>query len=300
MMQSNSPAKVKLSVIIVNYNTLKFLHTCLESLNEQRGINFEVIVVDNCSTDEEQKHIQTIKNENTTLILSDTNLGFGRANNLAVLSAKGEHILILNPDTKLIQQNTLLELVNALEKSQHALISPRIEEPEKNKTVTPKLTYPSQKYCKYTNFTDLKGQIAWVLGACMLIRKTDYLQIGGFDGDFFMYGEDVDFCFRIRKEVGSIGYASNITIEHIGGASEKTVPSIDKWKRKREGAYLFFYKNYHSKDMLMILKRQMLSAKLTLIKFRVISLFLKKSNKILDNKTRAEATLVVAKKYFRC
>jgi GT2 family glycosyltransferase len=296
MMQSNDPTEVKLSVIIVNYNTLKYLHTCLDSLSEQQGIDFEVIVVDNCSEAGEKRLIQAIENEKKTLILSDTNLGFGRANNLAVASAKGKYILILNPDTKLIHENTLLELVNALEKSQYALISPRIEEPEKNKTVTPKSNYPAQKYCKHTNFKDLKGEIAWVLGACMLVRKADYLKIGGFDSDFFMYGEDVDFCFRLRKEIGSIGYASNITIEHIGGASEKKAPSLEKWKRKREGAFLFYNKNYHPKDVLKIVKRQIFSAKLSLIKISVLSLFFKKSNKMLDSKIRSQATLIVAER----
>lgn len=264
MIQSNYPTKVKLSVIIVNYNTLKYLHTCLDSLSEQQGINFEVIVVDNCSEAGEKMLIQAIENEKTTLILSDTNLGFGRANNLAVASAKGKYILILNPDTKLIHENTLLELVNALEKSQHALISPRIEEPEKNKTVTPKSIYPAQKYCKHTNFKELKGEIAWVLGACMLVRKADYLKIGGFDSDFFMYGEDVDFCFRLRKEIGSIGYASNITIEHIGGASEKKAPLIEKNVRKKRGAILFYEKHYHRSDVQRILLRKKLSAYLTI------------------------------------
>lgn len=253
-----------ISVLIVNYNTEAYLSHCLASLLQQTGIQLQVIVVDNCSQQAEQIRLQQYASQQITIIQSEVNLGFGRANNLAADSATGEYLLILNPDTRLLMPDTLQRMIATMANSGHAMLSPLIDEPEKGKHVTPRYKYPAQKYCKHTKFSALKGEIAWVLGACMLIKRSDYMHIGGFDRDFFMYGEDTDLCLRIRKQIGSIGFAPDIVIEHIGGASEKQAPTLEKWTRKRRGAFLFYQKHYHPRDVRMIMQRKRFNAYLTI------------------------------------
>lgn len=253
-----------ISVLIVNYNTEAYLSRCLASLLQQTDIRLQVIVVDNCSQETEQAKLQQYASQTITIIQSEVNLGFGRANNLAADSATGEYLLILNPDTRLLRPDTLQRMISTLAHSGHAMLSPLIDEPEKGKQVTPRYKYPAQKYCRHTSFSALKGEIAWVLGACMLMKRSDYMQIGGFDRDFFMYGEDTDICLRIRKQIGSIGFAPDIVIEHIGGASEKQAPTLEKWVRKRRGAFLFYQKHYHPNDLRKITQRKRISAYLTI------------------------------------
>ena len=259
------------TVLIVNYNSGAYAVACIDSLLQQQGVVLDVVVVDNASQDNSVAQLQSWQavskqSSQVCLIQSETNLGFGRANNLAATKATGEYLLLLNPDTELHQTDIVKALIDKLiDHSNLGLIAPLIDEPRKNKQVLARYRYPEQKALKHTQtLANLPGTIAWVLGACMLTKRHIYEAIGGFDEDYFLYGEDIDICLRIRLAGYAIGFASEIQVMHVGGASEAGAESYGKWLRKRRGKFLFFTKHYHALDRQALAKSIILKTRLYL------------------------------------
>jgi N-acetylglucosaminyl-diphospho-decaprenol L-rhamnosyltransferase len=284
----------EVSILIVNYYTAAELISCLESLAAQQDVLYEVIIVDNSDDLNEQQLLQKVTSERVQCIFSTENLGFGRANNLAAQHAGADLLLILNPDTFFEETTLLRRYIDRFKAGNDAMLAPLIVESSKKKLIYPRYKYPSQAFCKKTDFSVLSGQIAWVLGACMMISRKDYLNIHGFDDDYFVYGEDADICWRIRAELGSIGFDESLEVHHIGGASEKKSINLAKWMRKRQGQYLFFKKHYHQLDLINIVLKKRMQASLKLAKNALLSRwFGKPSLNRLDEDARATATLAV-------
>jgi len=292
-MESSVRLQPDVSILMVNYHTVAELTHCLESLAKQEGVVYEVIIVDNSNDQSERQHLQALCGPQVHCIFSEENLGFGRANNLAAKHANAELLLILNPDTTMQQTTLLRRYIDRFNAGDEAMLAPLIVESSKHKLVYPRQRYPSQGLCKKTDFSKLAGTIAWVLGACMMIRRQDYLRIGGFDSDYFMYGEDADICWRIRAELGAIGFDQTLAVHHVGGASEKQAVSLSKWMRKRQGQYLFFKKRYHADDVLRIAFKQRARASFKLAKNALLNLCWGATLRRLDDDARATATLVV-------
>ena len=199
----------QLSVVIVNYNGVSFLKECINSLRDNlSGISFEIIVVDNNSEDESCQFLKQYFPE-VKLIESKENLGFGRGNNLGVENAKGEAILLLNNDTILL--NSLLPAIETLySKSENGIVSINMLDGEKQ-YLSAVGRFPSpfrmikiaflkdrRKDFQKGKFIDDLYEVDWVCGAFMLIRKTDYEAVNGFDIDYFLYVEDVDLCKKMK------------------------------------------------------------------------------------------------------
>src|SRR6478609_822446 len=128
-----------LSIIIVNYNSGTYAVDCIDSLLKQVGISFEIIVIDNASQDNSVDLLRAKFVDQITLIKSDENLGFGRANNLAVTKAGGEYLLLLNPDTVIEDENALKTLTEKLiSNPKIGMLGPAIDEPRKAKQVLPR------------------------------------------------------------------------------------------------------------------------------------------------------------------
>ncbi|MDO9050582.1 MAG: glycosyltransferase family 2 protein [Methylotenera sp.] len=285
--------KPQISVIIVNFNTADYLLACLNSLQKQTQVLIEIIVVDNASTDNSIEVIESFAPSNLKLIKSMDNLGFGRANNLAVKYANGDYILLLNPDTSLDSPLTIFDLLNHYQSNNFGFLAPLINEPRKNKFVYPKYKYPGQKYAIFTKFNQLPGEIAWVLGACIFMTKSLYNELQGFDPDFFLYGEDVDICLRARKLGYKIGFNPNIQITHIGGASEFKSDNLDKWIRKRKGAFLFLKKHYRKFDLQLISTLKITSAVIRIIFLKIcLRMSIGNKNQLAGKIDRDKATII--------
>ena len=234
--------KVRVSIVIVSYNCEAYLLNCLKSImSSNLESSFEIIVVDNASTDGSQKFLSNHFSE-VKLIQNRTNLGFGKANNQAAKSAKGEYLLFLNSDTTIIN-DSINQLLHQAKEAKADIASCQLINPDN--TIQPQGGYlpnittianwmlflddlpligqlfPSYQMHHPSWFTkDRQG--GWVAGTAMLVNRASFLKLAGFDEQIFMYAEDVDLCFRGNRNHLKICYFSQPKIfhySHAGGDS---------------------------------------------------------------------------------
>ncbi len=234
-----------ISVIIVNYNVKELLEQCISSvIAASNNLNTEIIVVDNNSFDGSISYLRSkFPNESRLkLIESPINLGFAKANNLGVKEAKGDYVLILNPDT-ILQEDTLDKTLDFYQKNKNSgavsckLILPngKLDLACRRSFPTPSVAvyrilglsrlFPKSKLFGKYNLTYLDEnetyEVDAIVGAFMLIKRSVYDQVNGFDEDYFMYGEDLDLCFKIKKAGYKIFYYPDTSIIHYKGESTK-------------------------------------------------------------------------------
>ena len=233
--------KIKLSIIIVNFNTYQFLDKCLKSISENNlsENDFEVIVIDNASKDNSPVLIK--KNyPKIILIANKKNAGFAKANNQAIRLAQGEYILFLNPDT-IIPSGTLSFMINYLDKNPKVgiatckvlLTTGELDDASHRGFPTPwnafcqfcglSSLFPKSKLLNgyHLGFCDLDKihDIDACAGAFMLVRKAAGEKVKWLDEDYFWYGEDLDFCYRVKKAGWKIMFVPNVQITHFKGVS---------------------------------------------------------------------------------
>lgn len=225
------------SIIIVAYRGEARLIKCLESIKvfEGRKLNYQVIVVDNDASVVRDSGIER-KFPDFKFIRNKKNGGFANGNNLGVESAKGEFLLILNPDT-VLPEASAEKLVNiARANPEYSIISCRqVNQKGKETKVTgdfPSLwTLTGFQRSLLKIFTcrklpkreqDLITFPDWISGSLMLIKRELYKELNGFYEGFWMYYEDVDFCKRITERNGRIVFYRGVTVEHNHGGSSRS------------------------------------------------------------------------------
>ena len=236
---------IDISVIIVNYNVKELLEQCVKSIfSASSNLKVEVIVVDNNSFDGSVEFLKQKfpGNAQLKIIESPINLGFAKANNLGAKEAKGEYLLILNPDT-ILQEDTLERSLEFYKANKEIgaltckLILPngKLDLACRRSFPTPSVAvyrilglsriFPKSKLFGKYNLTYLDEndtyEVDAIVGAYMLIKKDIYEKVKGFDEDYFMYGEDLDLCFRIKKAGYKIYYYPETSIIHYKGESTK-------------------------------------------------------------------------------
>lgn len=250
----------EISVLTINYNTADLIQRCIESVLRQQDVNYEMLVVDNASTDNSVAVLQDYY-DRVILLPNKKNLGFGRANNQAFRKSSGRYLLLLNPDAMLLTPHDLANLIRYMdEHPDYGLIGTRIVDSHQNPIVTVSDHYPRQKQTTI-NFSCLPGEWATVLGASVVIRREVFEKIGGFDEDFFLYAEETDLCLRIRKQGFKIGYCDRVTVLHVGSASVRKTPPEQVIRRKKQAKYLFYRKHYCLQDVIQIAKKELQHAK---------------------------------------
>ena len=256
---------MKVSVIIVSYNVKYFIDQCIASIKQSDcDFNFEIIVVDNLSTDGSQEFIRS-KYPDIELIANQENVGFSKANNQGVAIAKGEYVLILNPDT-LLSTNTLSSCVEFVEtKEDVGIVGVRMYDGSGVYLPESKRGFPTPfvSFCKifglshffpksrafnqyYLGFldADVNQEIDILTGAFMFLEKKVFLSVGGFDEDYFMYGEDIDLSYRVQQSGLKNYYVKDTSIIHYKGESTRKM-SFDYVKRFYE-AMIIFAKKHNS------------------------------------------------------
>jgi GT2 family glycosyltransferase len=214
---------MKLSFVIVNYQSEKYLTKCISSVKEKiLGVEYKIIIVNNDDLD--------LGGLSEAIIInSGKNIGFGAACNLGAKVAQGEFLCFLNPDTEIVSEN-IRDLLSEFEKDEKLSIAgPRLVDEKNNtqkwiagKEITIWSTLLNNLgYKRDQKIWESAGKIecAWISGASMFIRKDIFQKLGGFDEKFFMYFEDIDLCRRARQLDCRVLYFPELEVKHFGGKS---------------------------------------------------------------------------------
>jgi len=255
----------KISIIIVNYNVREFLYQCIRSIQKSLADIFhEVIVIDNASVD---GSVEMVRREFPEVIMyaNQTNFGFAAANNIGLKQARGEFLVLINPDT-IVREDTFRILLDFMRSRPDAgaatckIINPdgSFSVDSRHSIPTPvtalwKLLglnrlFPRSKIFGRYNMTYLDPEetniVDAISGSFMMIRRAAYESTGQLDEDYFMYCEDIDYCYRINKLHWKIYYVPETSIIHYKGESTKK-DNIDYVINFNKSLYLFYKKHFH-------------------------------------------------------
>ena len=246
---------MKLSVIIVSYNVRQYLTACLDSVAiALEGIESQVFVVDNNSTDDS---VEVVRRDYpwVHLINNIENLGFSKANNMAIRKSKAQYVLLLNPDTK-VEPETLRGVVDFMDSHPEAgAVGVRMHNadgtlaPESRRAVpTPlvaarKMLGLSKRYYMSHLSWDEPSQIQVVSGAFMMLRRKAIDEVGMLDEDFFMYGEDIDLSYRLLKGGWQNWYVPFDIVHYKGQSTQK---SDFRYVHVFYQAMLIFFRKHYS------------------------------------------------------
>lgn len=242
-----------LAIIIVNWNTRQLLLDCLASLPAATdGIHAETWVVDNGSGDGSVEAVRTQYPE-VRIIANRENLGFATANNQAIRASVSRHVLLLNSDT-IARPGSLTALVRFLDAHPEVgIVGPRLLNPDGSlqpswalfPTIFTELT--GKKLRLRWRYPTADGTLAystdWVDGAALMIRRSILPQIGLMDERYFMYTEEVDWCYRARRAGWKVCYLPGSEVIHFGGQSSKRAVTQMKFELYRS-KLRFFRKHY--------------------------------------------------------
>ncbi len=265
-----------LSIIILSYNTSQITNECLTCLKKSIDFcksklknNIEVIVLDNASSD---NSVETIEKNHkwVKLIKSKQNLGFSKGNNEAFKKCSNPYILLLNSDS-FVKPETLFQALEFFKNNPKASVLGAKLTNRKNK-YQPSAGFLPNLFNNFTwqmgveampylgslikpiherneNFYSKTEKVGWIMGAFFMIKRNVYKKLGGFDENIFMYAEDLELCFRIKKAGYKIFYTPKINIVHLGCASSNH--DLEKPLYLELKSILYLYKKHFSNQILL-------------------------------------------------
>lgn len=291
------------SIIIINYKTPNLVIDCVESIYEKtKNINFEIIVVDNSSDDDSSFIINNKLYNKIKYVQANKNLGFGKANNLGASYAQGDYLFLLNSDTILIN-NAIEILYDFISENENVGIvggnlfskdfspSPSyslkfddlnvLKNDSKWTSIIKKRfvssRFGSQKKLEEDfNNSEICKKVGYIFGTDLMIKKDLFMAINGFDPEFFMYAEEQDLCFRIKKLGFDIYSQPKARIVHLDGASTKKENEFsDKiFKMRLHGGFIYYKKRYGDEGFKLYYKYRLKNINRNLF---IAKLFLKKN-----------------------
>ena len=262
-----------LSVIIVSWNVSSLLKKCIESIYSQtKNIKFEVFVIDNKSKDgtfemlESEFMSNPEKYPNLNLIANNYNAGFAKANNQGIERATGKYVLLLNPDTEIIESQTLDKCINFMDENKKCgvlgckllnsdkSLQPSVRRfPNLNSQVVmmlklhnlfPKISSIRKYYALDFDYSHMSS-VDQVMGAFLLTRKQILDKVGNLDENFWIWFEEVDYCKRVKADGYMCFYYPNVSVIHHQDQSFKQVHSYKKQKDLNKSV-LHYFKKHHS------------------------------------------------------
>jgi hypothetical protein len=288
--------EIDLSIIIVTWNSEQEILACLDSVkNAAGGTNCEIFVVDNASIDATVNIITTSFPE-VRLIKNSSNLGFAKANNLALKVCKGDNILLLNPDT-ILNDRTLRDSIAYMKNNPAAgVIGCAIHNPDRSQQFSirkfPSLLSQLLILCKLHNFFprlkplskyfalefdySKEQEVDQVMGAYMFIRGICLKEVGFLDEGFWIWFEDVDYCKRVTESGWKVMYVPDILIIHNQSTSFARLLAVQE-QRIFNKSMLYYIRKHHGNMAYMILK---IFEPLSLMLSAIVGIFENKLNKI--------------------
>jgi N-acetylglucosaminyl-diphospho-decaprenol L-rhamnosyltransferase len=252
--------KIDLSIIIVNWKSKDFLHKCIESICQHtKALSFEMVVIDNASFDGcgemLAQHFPSVR-----FIQSNENLGFSRANNLAFNASRGDAVLFLNPDTELVGP-AINELFNVLSHNLNVgavgakllnsdgtlqlsciqsfpTVANQILDADILRRLFPRLWLWGMAPLFISSETP--SEVEAIVGACVMLKRSVFETVGGFDPGYFMYAEDIDLSFKVRQAGFKSYFVPRATLKHFGGGSSQSARSYFASVMMKESVYRFF------------------------------------------------------------
>ncbi|GEM_PF-1177362 len=279
-----------ISVVIVNYKSSSYLKKLLVDLEaSMQGYDYEVVIVDNASGESEIEELKKLSGRHIRCVFLDRNVGFGAANNIGVRYSNGEYIVLINPDVEIPHGQNLGQFIEQALTAEVGVLAPKILWPngiiQPNCQKFPNfLTYLfhilragpllrklniHQFFAKFLDKVGLLGkgyvgsyfdnytksattvkECDWVSGAFVVLRKEVFDKIGGFDENFFLYSEDVDFCRRVKRAGLKIIRNSTFTVVHFEGGTQNkrkvkktTALSLGQKERYKSRLYYLYKHN---------------------------------------------------------
>ncbi|RMA93314.1 glycosyltransferase family 2 protein [Hydrogenothermus marinus] len=277
------------SFILVNYNTKDITYKAIKSIiNKLNKEDYEIILVDNASTDGSKEFFEKLNSPNFKYIYNTKNLGFGKANNIGFKYSKGKYIYILNNDTLLNTKNITKIIENKFNKFPEVgilatkvlypdgTLQPNVQSFSNLWTVTLRLLKVGQLvrnnkfalnlfrwfpikpnfikvYLENFDKEKKEGLIDWASGCSLIFRREVYEELGGFDENFFMYTEDEEICYRAKLKGYKILYTPDIVITHFEGKSSEN-SEINEFVIREKVKSEFYYFKKHFPEKLPVLK----------------------------------------------
>lgn len=268
-----------ITISSVNWNTADELRECLDSILNQQGLDIEITVVDNASIDSSIEMLKSSYAGKLTLIANSENIGFGKAHNQSLIQSKSRYFMILNPDSKFTEPNTLLRIVNYLDSHPEiGMLGPKILNSDGSlqysarrfpsmiagmfrNTLLDKL-FPSNRFVKSYLMSDWShdeiSEVDWLSGAALVVRKETIDQIGAMDERFFMYCEDIDWCKRAHDARWKVVYYPLVSVLHRIGASSDKDP-YNAIRRHHKSMLQYFLKYNATKPSVLLTPLVMLA-----------------------------------------
>lgn len=257
----------ELGVVIVNYNSADYLRGCLASLYQETACDFHVVVVDNDSRDQDRLPELTSGRRNLSLILNQFNLGFSRGCNQGIRLRKANNYLLLNPDCVIVDEAVDKTLQYLVRHPEIGIVGCRVENPDgtlqracRRATPTPSTAFyrlsglsslfpASRRFAGY-HFGHLdpadSHPVEAVSGSFLMFRSEAHRTIGPLDERFFLYGEDLDFCLRARRQGWDVQYFSGARIIHHKRVSSSRRPQ-ESSSHFFEAMEIFYEKHFSGK-----------------------------------------------------
>ncbi len=258
-------SKPLVSVVIVSYNVREHLLHALRALYASSGVIVEAIVVDNASSDGSAEAVE-ITFPQTAVVRNTTNLGFGNGSNCGLMRSRSEFVLLLNPDV-LVEPDCLRTLVGFLRAHpKTGAVGPRLIRPDGRLDLAARRGFPtpraafyrmtllsrlfprSPRFNRYNMGFVPEGDVHEIdagTAACLMFRRSAIDEVGPFDPDYFMYGEDLDLCFRLKQAGWKIFYVPAAVATHIKGASSRQATSA-MLREFHRAMWTFHRKHYAS------------------------------------------------------
>jgi len=265
------PAKLDVSIIIVSFNTRDLLRECLAAVQKESStLRTEILLVDNASTDGSAEMVER-EFPAVEILRSDINLGFGRANNLALARARGRYFVLLNSDA-FLATGALTRAIAHMDADPNCALGGGLLvgrdgawQPSARTfhSVTGDAIVLSGLAAKFPNsrifgsfdstWADarISSAVDWVPGAFSIVRPSALRKTGFFDPSFFLYYEEVDLCLRLKRAGYSVWYWPDVVITHVGGESSRQHKTLDfsasaaqvvLWRMR---STLLYYRKHH-------------------------------------------------------
>jgi GT2 family glycosyltransferase len=253
----------EISIIIVNWHSKAYVRKCLSSLFKHcPDISMEVVVVDGASFDGCDKMLAK-EFPGVVFVQSEVNVGFAKANNLGVRHAKGLNFLFLNPDTEFVENSLDVLLGHLTTLPQAGALGCKLLNSDRSVQTSCIQSFPTvvnqildsdflrRRFPRSRLWgmaalhrgTSLPSQVEVISGACILTKREVFERVGGFSETYFMYGEDLDLCFKIQQAGFRNYYVPDTSIIHYGGGSTQQSVSNFSAVMMRESVFRFFSAN---------------------------------------------------------